>query len=309
MSDIISRELLDNANALRDIGTLVRINTRAWQAKVNDGKAGRDLKTAKHAKAHDAVEVRKYLLAGAGEEHKALLASIRKIYNEGRRRTLSWGDSKDGWRLLLNTKFFDFVSAIGQLQKVMDEQRAAFKSTYELRRQAALSSGLGDLADPSLYPEVSELDDRFGVTVEFQPIPNDDGFGETLSAYKAALSTSLNKLVTKRLETAVSDGWGRLLKYVQNMATTLKDEERNRFHKTLVSNIKDMVDILKAFDVTGDPRYAELVQLVEAELCQVPSDGLKVNVTKRRAVAQSATAILARFAELGVTAVDDDDDS
>jgi hypothetical protein len=293
---------------LRDIGTLVRVSTRAWQAKVNDRKAGSDLKAAKHAKAYDAVEVRKYLLAGAGAEHKALLAAIRKIYNEGRRRTLSWGDSKDGWRLLLNAKFFDFVQSLGQLQKEMGTLRDAFRDTYELRRQAAMATGLGELADPSLYPDVSKLDALFGVTVEFQPIPHDSGFGETLTAYKDALRANLNKLVSKRLESAVSDGWGRLLKYVQNMATTLKDEERNRFHETLVSNIKDMVEILKAFDVTDDPRYAELVKAVEEELCQVPSKGLKLNVTKRREVAQSANALLKKFAEMGITPVDEDEE-
>ena len=172
---------------------------------------------------------------------------------------------------------------------------------YSQRRDEAIAE-LGPLANPDDYPTPDDIEKRFGIETEFFPVPSGKDFGYLDDTLASAIADNLNARVSKWVGTAMQDGWTRMEKTIAKMHETLADEEQTKFKTTLVSNIKNMVGLVKDFNITNDPKYTTMVEEVEEKLCSLTVPQLKNSVAKRREVAAHAEDILAKLAEFGLAA-------
>src|ERR1039458_897454 len=68
---------------------------------------------------------------------------------------------------------------------------------------------------------------------------------------QARIAQDIDRNSREKLQNGMQDLWVRLHKVVAKMAGTLSDPEKG-FHKTLVTNIEDLVEILPQLNITGD---------------------------------------------------------
>jgi uncharacterized protein YdbL (DUF1318 family) len=282
---------------------LVTLTTSRWQAKVKSTKAAKDAAEANDADVNRALSVQKHLLPGSVE-----LKRIHKAIDEARtayyKMTLPWSTvslndigRRSGARLIANTMFQEYIASMHACKTRMEAALAEFVPKYPALVQQA-QRDLGRLFDPNEYPPVSEIESRFGLEFDFQPIPAGHDFKGLPQQQLDALATAMNRKTQQMMEGAMQDVWTRLYKAVAAMAERLSSPDK-MFHHTLVGNVRDVNNMLKHFNITGDQRIADLQQRVERDLCQHEADDLRDKPVTRQRVAASAVSILADMDRIG----------
>lgn len=296
-------EELAAATDIRSFAMLVTLTTSRWQAKVKSTKAAKDAAAANDADVNRALSVQKNLLPGSVE-----LKRIHKAIDEARtayyKMTLPWstvslGDvgRRSGARLIANTMFQEYIAAMHSAKTKMEAALADFVPKYPALVQQARTD-LGKLFDPNEYPPTSEIESRFGLDFDFQPIPAGHDFKGLPQQQLDALATAMNRKTQQMMEGAMQDVWVRLYKAVANMAERLSSPDK-MFHHTLVGNVRDVNNMLKHFNITNDQRISALQEKVERELCQHEVDDLRDKPVTRQRVAASATSILSEMNKIG----------
>lgn len=296
-------EELAAATDIRSFAMLVTLTTSRWQAKVKSTKAAKDAAAANDADINRALSVQKHLLPGSVE-----LKRIHKAIDEARtayyKMTLPWstvslGDvgRRSGARLIANTMFQEYIAAMHTAKTKMEAALADFVPKYPALVQQARTD-LGRLFDPNEYPPTSEIESRFGLDFDFQPIPAGHDFKGLPQQQLDALATAMNRKTQQMMEGAMQDVWVRLYKAVANMAERLSSPDK-MFHHTLVGNVRDVNNMLKHFNITNDQRISALQEKVERELCQHEVDDLRDKPVTRQRVAASATSILSEMNKIG----------
>lgn len=280
---------------LRNFATMTTLNTKRWHAKVKDRKVGHDIALANDAD-ESAFETRKKLLAGADE----LLKAIHKAIDDARAKyyemTLPWTTTgledvgrRSGARIMPNTQFFEFVTAMGDCKAAMEAALDKFVPVYPQLIQEAQKK-LGKRFDITEYPHESVIRSHFALSFDFQPIPQGHDFKGLPDAQCQALANALQNKTKQMVENAMQDLWVRAGEAIGRMAERLSHPDK-LFHYTLVENVRTVSNQLKHLNVTGDPRIRDLQQYVETFLCKHEVDELRKNPTLRATVgahAQSA---------------------
>jgi hypothetical protein len=280
---------------LRNFATMTTLNTKRWHARVKDRIVGQDIADANDADA-SAFETRKKLLAGADE----LLKAIHKAIDDARAKyyemTLPWTTTgiedvgrRSGARIMPNTQFFEFVTAMGDCKARMEAALDKFVPAYPMLIQEARKK-LGKRFDITEYPHEAVIRSHFALSFDFQPIPQGHDFKGLPDAQCQALANALQSKTAKMVENAMQDLWVRAGEAIGRMAERLSHPDK-LFHYTLVENVRTVSNQLKHLNVTGDPRIRDLQQYVETYLCKHEVDELRKNPTLRATVgahAQSA---------------------
>ena len=290
-----TEELLDTFD-IRKFASLVVLNTNRWHAKVKDRQASKD--AAKVNDADDAAfETRKKLLVGADEKliriHKAIDAARLRHYE----LTLPWSATgledagrRTGARVLPNTLFFEYTQEMAKFRKEMEAALGDFVPAYPQLIQQAKQK-LGKRFDPREYPNPSSIAAHFNLSFDFQPIPKGDDFKGLPQQQLNALAKHLNNSTQKMLENALQENWVRMRTAVANMAERLADP-KNRFHYTLVENVREVVKLAKHLNLTGDKRMEDVRLFVEKHLCAHDAQELREKPTLRATVAAHAADAL-----------------
>lgn len=280
---------------LRNFATMTTLNTKRWHAKVKDRKAGHDIAVANDAD-ESAFETRKRLLAGADEKLKAIHKAIDTARAKYYEMTLPWTTTglddvgrRSGARIMPNTQFFEFITEMGKCKAAMDAALDEFVPAYPMLIQEAQKK-LGKRFDITEYPHESQIRSHFGLSFDFQPIPQGQDFKGLPDAQCQALANALQSKTKQMLENAMQDLWVRAGEAVGRMAERLSHPDK-LFHYTLVDNVRSVANQLKHLNVTNDQRIRDLQQYIETYLTKHEVDELRKNPTLRATVgahAQSA---------------------
>ena len=154
----------------------------------------------------------------------------------------------------------------------------------------------GGLADPTQYPDVSELDDMFQVRLDIEPVPTVGDFSRM--SLPAEVATALGKRMAGRqskvIENAMADLTNRIVSAVSNMAAQLHKHakgEKTRLYGSLVDNVRGLLDLLKTSNLTNDPDLDELATMMDSIVTH-DIKVLKDNPGTAKAVADKAAAIV-----------------
>lgn len=287
---------------IRNYATMCKLKVRKWQARIKDKGASR-----KSEKDSGAVEgtysTYKNLFKGIEDKLKAVNSVLDAARTRHYQMTLPWSTSglddsarRDGPRMLANTLFMEYITEMGEAKQRVEQARVELRSAYPAMITAAKQNlkGAFNLAD---YPDESELDSYFSLDFDFAPIPDGGDFKGLPAQQVKALSDKLNKSRQLCMENAMRDVWQRSYNVVTKMHERLSDPKKT-FHDTLVSNVRDLTELLGHMNATQDQKVEHVRLQMEQNLCKFDPEVLRKDLTKRALVAKLAGELLQDMANV-----------
>ena len=290
-----------DAPSISTSATLVELTMRRWTARKKDKKA--TAKANQDAGAHhNAASVNKNLLTGC-DSLDAITKFNGVIYSKHEELTLDWSTGQK----LLPTALFDeycetMTGLIAEGERLVD----AFLEEYEFHKIAA-EANLGDMYVADEYPPVEQVRRKFEYRLAFPPVPESGDFRVDVGTKtKAFLVDSYNEHYQDRIQSAANTVWERMYKVLGTMSERLEGYrmsadgiKKNKLFKTsLISNVTDLVDLMGAFNVTGDSQMTALQQQLDSAMRGVTFETLKTNPHVRQRTKREIDAVLAQLPSL-----------
>lgn len=219
----------------------------------------------------------------------SLLGSIRQQHYE---QTLAWSD--DGWRLLPTSNYMEYAAFTRKAEADLDAAKAAFLKDYPDMREAAKALLNGMYSDDD-YPDLDELRERFSMKVDFAPLPAEGDFRCSLPAADLKrIEAETAERIQSAVGDAMKDAWTRLYQVVEKIAERCTDSDLGtRSANSMIDNAKEVCDVLKRLNVTGDPNLERMRSRVENELASLVPAAIVDRAKTRTATARQAADILA----------------
>lgn len=260
---------------------LVELNISVWTANRLDKTATTDLISRNHATATDAAQVRKNLMAGTTLRKSIAdyAAGCRLWHNT---KTLPWSDK--GPRLLPTSLFMEYKMELNIRRDTFLKLVDDFRVQYPTLVQTA-STHMGDLHDPTDYPPVEEVMDKFGFRTVFSPVPESGDFRLDIPQRELEeVKESYDEAFQTRLSEAMRTPWEQLHKMLSGMSNKLAEgdeDTKRRWNDTFLSNAHEMCTMLTHLNVTKDPTLEAARRQLEVALIGADIDDIKENEESR----------------------------
>lgn len=295
------------ASPLSRKATLVAVDISQWTARKLDKRVTEQVNRENHATA-DAGRYNKLLIeAKRLEAINSIVSQARKLHYT---LTKPWCDA--GVRILPNLLHEKFATEFRKLKRDFDLAADEFCAGYPrfvAERRRALN-GLFDAAD---YPDPKEIRQKFKLSTKTFPVPDADDFrsdvldADTVDDIKRELVETSEATLTD----AMKDTARQISEVVGHMAEKLKGYNskvsgkkkrsttaRSFFSHSLVENVRELAELLPAFNLDNDPALDVIADRIKKELCTETADTLRHDVNVRKSVAKSADDILKDVASL-----------
>jgi hypothetical protein len=281
------------ATPLSRKAVLVSVNISQWTARKLD-KRVTDETNRKYNAGDNAGRYNKRLLAA---EHLAELGSlIAKARHLHYKMTRPWAD--DGPRVLANLLFAKFSDEFRVLKRdfaaAADKFAREYPSFVEQRKKEL--NGMFNAAD---YPSAKQIRSKFNLDLTVLPFPDADDFRadldeDTVADIKRELTETSKHVVSKAMECTAQ----QIIETVGHMATKLKEYKTGEpgahiFRDSLVNNVRELAELLPAFNLTDDPKLQKITKRIASELCAEDAATLRANDDVRKSVQKSADEIVA----------------
>lgn len=273
---------------------LVTLSVRTWSGRKLDKKITAKV-AADHGATSDAGRYNKALIA------KSALADIAQIVGAARAdhayMTSPWCHS--GARIMSVDMHQKYTDTMREHRENFDKAKVEFELNYPdfILDSKTTLNGMWNAAD---YPSESEIADAFSWSQDIMPIPDQRDFrvdlsADQLAAHKANIEATMNGVV----ETVISDAWARLFDVVKAMSTKLADykpasggkKAKGIFRDSLVTNVRDLADVLPSLNITGDAKLAAMVDKVQKTLTKLDASELRDNPEARADMQKAADDI------------------
>jgi hypothetical protein len=279
------------ASPLSRKATLVAVVISTWTARKLDRKVTDEVNRAHNAVA-DAGRFNKLLVdAKRLEKLNSIVSQARQLHYT---MTKPWCD--EGMRILpnvLHTKFAnEFRVLKREFAQAADEFCADYPRFVEERKRAL--NGLFNAED---YPSASEIRSKFHLDTKVFPVPEADDFrSDVLDADTIEdIKRELNETSDQVLAGAMNDTKTQIVKAVGRMSerlTAYDGGKEGSFKNSLVENVRELAELLPAFNFDNDPAFNALIKRIQKELCTEDADTLRKHDSVREAVQKSADDIL-----------------
>lgn len=288
-----------NADMLCEKAVLASLSISTWSARKHDKKVSKEVDERHNAK--DAGRYNKVLMDN--QYIKDIQKNAHACRVEHYNLTKPWMD--EGPRVL-PTELLVRHSAM-----VKEARERHFELVEDLHQEwprmiAEAKEKLNGLFDENDYPSQKTIRAKFSFELKLLPIPAAGDFridiGNTqMKHLKEDLETHMREVMVN----GNHDTRDRILDVVGTMAEKLRafdpDAEdrslRGIFHSSLVQNVRDLVEILPAFNMTKDKKLKSLIDRMARELCADEASELRDNKGLRDSVATAAEDILADVEE------------
>jgi hypothetical protein len=273
---------------------LVELNISVWQANKLD-RAATDTVTSQNGAGNKAAQVRKNLMAGTNQRKDiADYAGGCRLWHHN--KTLPWADK--GPRLMPTSLFLDYKSEANVRKATFEKMVGDFLVAYPSLIQQS-QQYMGTLFDPNDYPTAEEIKDKFAFNLVFSPVPESGDFRidvpvRELEEVKQGYEDAFNA----RLGEAMREPWERLHKVLTTISEKLADkgdEEKRRYHETLITNATDLCSLLTHLNVTADPKLEEARRQLEQVMNGVDIVSIKESPFVREDTKKKVDKILKQF--------------
>jgi hypothetical protein len=275
---------------------LVSVNITAWSARKLDRKVTDEVNTL-HKATKNAGRYNKLLIA---PEHLSELTSmVAKARTMHHTMTQPWAD--EGPRILPNALFAKFSEEFRTLKREFAEAADRFAAAYPtfvIERMAELN----ELFRPSDYPSPQEIRSKFNLDLTILPFPDAADFRSELDEDTVAeIRSQLQATTAGVIDGAMKNTVERIVETVGRMAEKLAgfqpstgkgEKAEGIFRDSLVENVRELAELLPAFNLVGDARLAEITDRIKSELCVEDAQDLRENDDVREAVQKSADEIV-----------------
>jgi hypothetical protein len=299
-------------NPLANKAVLTSLTIGGWSARAYDKKVTAET-NRRHNANDDAGRYNKLLIA------KEAIAEINRVTSAARAAhyslTQPWYD--DGSRVL-PTVLYDEYSKTARGFRV--EYEAAVKKFAEGYPQMIedAKSRLNGMFNAEDYPDPSEMSlykwkvnptGRFMFDVKIFPCPDSTDFRVDLAQEHADdIRADIEARMKDALEHAMEEPIYRIMTVCGAMVDRLTvykpakagsgKRAEGTFRDSLVDNIRDLVKLLPAFNLTDNKVLTDLTVRMERELCRNDADVLRENADVRNETKKAAKAILAEAEQM-----------
>ena len=271
---------------LTEKAMLVRHRVSYWDARKYDKAISDEIAESKNA-SHDAGRYNKALISRDALKELRQIKLACKTHHHT--MTLPWDK---GLYILPADAYIDYMKRQQQYRIEYENAAQSFLSAYPQYVDDAREA-LGDMFNEKDYPSVQDLQHRFGIRIIVMPLPSAGDFRVELSKTETRkVRTEIERHVHEQVQRAVQDLWNRVYSAVEHMRDVLSDEDK-RISKAVVSNLRDIVDLLPKLNFTGDADLERMRQQLSETLCVREVDVLRDNPEIRKEQAQQADDILA----------------
>lgn len=290
MNQVIGSNLT-SVPSISSSAMLVELNISTWTGRKLDKQVSAE------------IDVSKGTTTRAGNYNKKLFAdepafdAISKFAGNARtfhyHATMPWSDS--GLRLLTTAMYFEYQKMISQMEMDFSGLVDEFLNDYQNRVLRAQHK-LGTMFNVHDYPDADSLRDKFRFSVKFSPVPDvGDWRVDIGNDAQQVLKESYASAYTANLESAYQDVWTRTHEALLNMSNKLTGNQKQIFRDTLVTNVKEMIDLLDKFNITGDTKMKQAKVKIENALLGVTPDALREDDEFRLDTKQKVDDLLKEF--------------
>lgn len=261
---------------------MVDLSVSQWSGRKKDKRASSEVTNNAAAK-KGVASVDKALLADCAELdaiHKHVSA-MRQLHQN---MTLPWTDT--GMRIVSTQNYFEYNKTMTGMQQEFDALVQSFLNNYGWEISQA-HAALGSLFDPSDYPSVDSLQDKFGCRLTYMPVPDAGDFRVDIgNEAMQQLKQDYEQAMSNKLNQAMTDIWGRAYKALSNMAERLDYTDTKKvFRNTLVDNVLDIVQVMESCNIANDPKMDLMAKKLKTALRGVTPEALREdsylrNITK-----------------------------
>ena len=275
---------------------MVEMNISVWTANKID-KSATDKVVSDNLAVQNAAQVRKNLMAGTSmrKDIADYAAGCRLWHNT---RTLPWADK--GARLLATSLFMDYKAEANVRRATFDKMEDNFMVQYPSLVQTA-NNYLGTLFNAEDYPSPDKVREKFGFRLVFSPVPEAADFRlqvaeQDLNDLRQQYEESFNL----RLSEAMREPWDRLHKLIAGMSEKLtdvdgEDENKKRYHDTLITNAQSLCGMLTHLNITKDPQLEQARRDLEITMLGADIDAIKESPEVRKGMKDKLDAILKQY--------------
>lgn len=302
---------------------LIYISVSSWAGKVEAKRVSEEV-SQQHNAENGVTQTFKKLF-GKRDKHlykiQQHITATRTLFKNS---TLPWSDN--GQRLVTTKAYFNLMKELTGMRDEFWKLVEEFLVEYN-NKIIDMQARMGSLFNIDEYPTVDELRKNYDFKLEDTPLMpvGDWRLDINTDALQSAKDRYADMYSTK-VEAAMLDIWKRLYEPLANMSERLDYEDtgemeeyytkpttanpngvlRTRkkdvkiFGGNLVSNITDMVDVLRVSNVTNSPRMNDMADRLENALLGVTVEGLRDNDKQRKQAKADIDAAIAALPTLDI---------
>ena len=247
-----------SAPSIQSSAMIVEFSASVWTGRKKDKSASAQI-TMQNNAASGTANVSKKLLGDCAE-----LDAIQKFVGIVRKQhyalTMPWSDL--GQRLIPTAMFFDYQNQMSAFEREFDRLVQAFIDIYDWEIIQSRAK-LGTLFNDADYMSVHDLHRKFRFAVTYSPVPSAGDFRVDMGNEQAAiLKTQYQEHYETQITKAMGDVFNRTRTYLERLHTSLDDADagkrkdgkpkQKRIFAGTFDGVLDMIDMLKACNLTGD---------------------------------------------------------
>jgi len=243
-----------SAPNLSSSAILIDFSVSQWTGRKLDKRASEEVEVSNSASL-GVANVHKRIM-GKCPELDAIHKFVGNLRNSHYSMTLPWSDQ--GLRIVTTMGLEKYTKAMTERQQQFEKLVGKFIQVYATRIDEAKTT-LGNLFVSDDYPSLEMMQSKFGWRLNFMPIQESGDFRVDIGNWQAEiLKEQYTKYYDTQYTNAMNDLWDRLYKPLARMSERLdypEDADKDTkkvFTKTLVSNVTEVLDLLKAFNVNDD---------------------------------------------------------
>lgn len=276
---------------------LVSLTIKSWSGSKIDKRVGQDVAAREGADSDAGAYSKKLVAKDSLAEVKAIAGEARALHYE---YTLPW--SQDGARILPSAMHAKYSADMRVLQDKFEFAVKGFMSDYDGQILLA-KRRLGGMFVEADYPSSHDIESKFSWDINVMPIPSGNDFRVGLSEdMTKAIRQDIESKTGKAVQDATRSLFDRVAKTIGHMAESLEDygevvengkiKKINPFRDSVVNNIKELVDLLPALNITGDSALILMTENIKNSLLNASAQDLREDPALRRDVARDARKVL-----------------
>lgn len=283
--------------SLATSGLIVNVEVNVWSATKQDRTISKEVTQAYKAD-DEAARVVKHLLAG-DTTHKKLLNHRQLIYNWVKKRTYDWSGSN---RYLPMASLEKFKQEFNQLEAEYKKLTDEFIEKYP-DIVAAMAFKQGDMFNANEYPDAEEVRSKFRMKLFVHPVPENDFRVSIANDIKEELERHYAEAATTKVEEIMRDASERLVDFIKRIAHACREVEqegdgkvrRPKVYEGTIEGAKEMCELLKDFNLTGDTRLEDMRRDLLATLNDVTAKDIRESDATRAHVKSEMDKIMSKF--------------
>lgn len=274
---------------------LVELNISVWPASKIDREMT-DKVNSDAGAVKGASQTKKNLFAGTSlrKDIEKFASRVRLYHNQ---HTLPWADK--GERMLPTKLFMEYKQTMNGFEKTFDLMCNNFFVEYP-NLVADAPTALQGLYKAEDYPDLDEVKTKFGFRRAINPMPDSGDFRLDIPANDLEdMRAEFQDKFDERVKDAMRAPWEKLHKMLvgisEKLAESKDDDEKKRYHDSLISNPLELCGLLTKLNITNDVVLEEARRQVELTMLGVNLEVIKEDADSRNALKTKVDSILGKF--------------